>query len=83
MHSNGISSYLFANGLEIYKFKAIDCEINADILCLGNGSNNCSVYNIEKIGLYGYIYDVSLDYNSIDVADVLDIYKSIKWKNKI
>ena len=35
-------------------------------------------YNIEKIGSYGYIHGISLDYNSIDVADVLDIYKSIK-----
>ena len=31
-----MKSYLFVNGLEIYKFKAKDSEINASLLCLGN-----------------------------------------------
>ena len=32
LHDNGISSYIFVNGVEIYKFKAKDSEINAALL---------------------------------------------------
>ena len=32
---NGVNSYLFVNGTEIYKFKAKDSEIVAIALCLG------------------------------------------------
>ena len=35
-HYNGIKSYIFANGVEIYKFKAKDSEINTSPSCLGN-----------------------------------------------
>ena len=33
---NKMNSYLYVNGVEIYKFKAKDSEINASLLCLGN-----------------------------------------------
>ena len=33
LHYNGANSYLFANGTEIYKFKAKDSEIAASPLC--------------------------------------------------
>ena len=46
LYDNGASSYLFANGTEIYKFKAKDSEIVAAPLCLENISKNWSVGNI-------------------------------------
>ena len=36
LYYNGVNSYLFVNGTEIYKFKAKDSEIVATPLCLGN-----------------------------------------------
>ena len=36
LHYNGVNSYLFVNGVEIYKFKAKDSEINSYPVCLGN-----------------------------------------------
>ena len=36
LHYSGLSSYLFVNDTEIYKFKAKDSEIVAAPLCLGN-----------------------------------------------
>ena len=38
LHYNGVNSYLFVNGTEIYKFKAKDSEIVAIPLCLSNVS---------------------------------------------
>ena len=34
LHYNGANSYLFVDGVEIYKFKADGSEINAFPLCL-------------------------------------------------
>ena len=45
LHYNGANSYLFVNGIEIYKFKAKDSEIVASPLCLGNISKDWSIDN--------------------------------------
>ena len=48
LHYNGPNSYLFANGTEIYKFKAKVPEIVATPLCLGNISKDWSLDNMKK-----------------------------------
>ena len=48
LNYNGANSYLFANGTEIYKFKAEDSEIVVTQLCLGNISKDCSIDNMKK-----------------------------------
>ena len=48
LHYNGANSYLFVNGIEIYKFKAKDSEIVASPLCLGNISKDWSIDNMKK-----------------------------------
>ena len=48
LHFNGVNSYLFANGVKIYKFKAKDSEINVAPLCLGNVSKDFSFDNMKK-----------------------------------
>lgn len=35
LHYNGENGYLFANGVEIWKFKAKDSEVNLHPMCLG------------------------------------------------
>ena len=83
LHYNGANSYLFVNGTEIIKFKAKDSEIVACPLCLGNISKDFSVDNMKKTGLNGYVYDFSVDYDAIAVADILDIHKYLMKKNGI
>ena len=51
-----MSSYIFGNDAETYKFKAKDCELNAASLCLGNVSKDFSVGNMKKIESYEYAY---------------------------
>ena len=75
MYYNGSNSYLSVNGTEIIKFKAKDSEIKAYPLCLGNISKDWSGDNMKKTGLKGYVYDFSVDYNAVAVADILDIHK--------
>ena len=83
LHYNGANSYLFVNGTEIIKFKAKDSEIVAYLLCLGNISKDFSVDNMKKTRLKGYVYDFSVDYNAIAVADILDIHKYLMKKHDI
>ena len=45
---NGANRFLFVNGTEIYKFKAIDSEIVASPLYLGNISKDWSTDNMKK-----------------------------------
>ena len=65
---------MFVNGTDIIKFKAKDTEINPYELCLGNISKDWSVGGMKKTGLIGYIYDFSVYYDAIVVADILDIH---------
>ena len=60
-----------------------ESEIVATPLCLGNISNNFFVDNMKKTNLNGYVYDVSVDYDAIEVDDILDIHKYLMKKNGI
>ena len=83
MYYNGANSYLFPNGTEIIKFKAKYSEIVGYPLCLGNISKDFSVGNMKKTGLDGYVYDFSVDYDAIAVANIIDIHKYFMKKNGI
>ena len=83
LHYNGVNSYLFANGTEIYKFNAKVSEIVATPLCLGDISKDWSVGNIKKTGFTGYVYDFSVDYHAIAADDIKDIHKYLMKKNNI
>ena len=83
MHYNVATSCLFVNGTEIIKFKAKDSEIVPTTLYLGNLTKEFSEDNTKKTGLNGYVYDFSVDYVAIAVADILDIYKYLMKKNEI
>ena len=76
-----MNSYLFVSGVEIYKFKAKDSEINAIPLCLGNIWKYFLVKNMKKTGLNGYVYDFSVDYDANAVDNILDIHKYLMKKH--
>ena len=38
---------------------------------------------MKKTGLNGCVYDFSVDYDGIGVADILDIHKCLMRKNEI
>ena len=79
-HYNGVNSYLFVNGTEIYKFRTKDSEIVASPLCLGNISKDWSINNMKKTWFNGYVYDFSVDYDATAVDDIKDIHKYLMKK---
>ena len=38
---------------------------------------------MKKTRIYGYFYDFSVDYDNIDVDDILDIHKYLMIKNNL
>ena len=82
MHYNGVNSYLFVNGTEIYKLKAKDSEIVVGLICLGNISKDWSRDNMKRTGFTGYVYDFSVDYEVIAVDDIKNVHKYLMKKNE-
>ena len=69
--------------LMVQKFKAKDSEIVVGQICLGNISKDWSGDNMKKTGFTGYVYDFSVDYDSVAVDDIKDIHKYLMKKNNI
>ena len=55
--------------------------MNAVPLFLGKFSKDFLANNMKKIGLYGYVYNFSVDYDSNNIADILAIHKYLMVKN--
>ena len=83
LHYNSDISYLFANVKEIINFKAKDFEIVPYPLCPGSISKDFSLVNATNTGLYGYIYEFSVNYGAIANDKILDIHKYLMEKNNI
>ena len=83
LHYDRDNSFLFAIGTEIIKFKAKDSEIVANPLSSGNISEDFSMTNMKKTGLYGSVLDFRVDYNATEVDDLLGIHKYLTKNNGI
>ena len=76
--------YLLVNRKEICKFKASDENVNFfNSICVGSISNKVGATDSKDVSLKGNVYDLSINYNSIDKSDILDIQKYLMVKNSI
>ena len=53
------------------------------LIILGNVSKDFLANNTKKTRLYGRVYDFSVDYDSIDVDDILNIHEYLMKKHDI
>ena len=84
LHDNVDNSYLFVNGKEIFKFKVDNKNFNCPTqFSLGSISNGFSATESREVSLNGNVYDFSIDYNSIDISDILNFHKCLMTKNNI
>ena len=84
LHYNDDSSYLFINRKEIFKFKANNKSLNFPTqFCLGSICNGFSAAESREVFLNENMYDVSVDYDSIDKSEILSIHKYLTIKNKM
>ena len=75
---------MYVNGKEIFKFKADNKKVNfLTQFCLGSISNGFSATKSKEVSLNGNVYDFSVDYNSIDKFNILNIHKYLMTKDNI
>ena len=65
------------------KFETKDSELDSNILCFENSSKDFSVDQMKKLGLYGTVYELSVDYGVISVDNLLKIHKYLIKKYNI
>ena len=77
LHYIRSNSFLFVNTTKVYQFKVKNSEIKDYALRLGKISKDFTINNMKKkkTGLKGVVIFVSVDFNSIDTNDILDIHK--------
>ena len=81
---NADNSYLFFNGKEIFKFKPDNKNVNFPVqFCLASISNGFSATESREVSLNRNVYDFSVDYNSIDKSNILNIHKYLMNNNII
>ena len=84
MHYNADNSCLFVNAKDIFSFKADNENVNFPTqLCLESICTGFSTTESREVSLNGHVYDFSVDYNSIDKSDILNIQKNLMKKNNI
>ena len=79
LHYNGDDSY----GKRELKFKAKVDQIVKEILCLGNISDNWTAANAQKTGLWGELYDFTVDYTSTNIGDMYNVHRYLMKKHNI
>ena len=68
----------------MFKFKANNKNINFSTqFCLESISNGFSASESREVYLNGNVQDLSVNYNSIEKSDILNIRKYSKTKNNI
>ena len=69
---------------KIIKFKADNKNFNfLTQFFLGSVSNGFSAIESREVSLNGNVYNFSVDYNSIDKYDILNIHKYLMTNNNI
>ena len=78
------NSYLFVNGLEIYKFKVNNKNHNFPTqFYLGSMSNEVDAVKSREISFNRSVHNCSVDYNVVDKTDILNIQKYLMVKKDI
>ena len=83
LHYNGDNRYLFVNGKEVTKCNAKNSELIKYPMCLGGLSKDYTGNNCKDTGLYGNVYDFSVDYSATANDKILDIHNYLMKKNNI
>ena len=83
LHDNSDNSYLYVNGKEVTKFKAKNSELIKYTIYLGVLSKDYNKNSRKDTGLYGNVYDFSVDYSAITNGEILNLHKYLMKKNNI
>ena len=75
---------MLVNAKEISKFKSGNENFNFPTqFCLESISNGFSATESREVFLNRNVYEFSVDYNSIDKSDIMNIHKYLMSRNNI
>ena len=81
LHYNGVNSYLFVNGRKFFKFQSDNKNFNFPIhFCIRSIYNGFSALDSRGVSLNGNVYELLVDYNSINKSSILNIKKYLMIK---
>ena len=84
LHYNTDNSFLFVNGKEIFKYKDDNENVTFSTqFYLGSISNGFSNTESREVSFNGDVCDFSVDYNSIDKSEILNIHRYLIIKRNI
>ena len=84
VHYNGYNSYLFINGVQQFKFKAMSSLNLKSSLVIGNTSTNFpNQTDYKKAALHGDIYDFLVSYEATDIKYIYDTHRYLMKKHDI
>ena len=86
LHSGGSSSFLFVNATKVYQLKGKQSKIKDYALYLGNILKDFAISGKKKSKIKRSHIFFSVDFNSIDTKDILDIDKYLikkRWYKTI
>ena len=84
LHYTADNSYMSINGKEIFKFKTDNKNNNFPTqFSLRGIPNGFSATESREVSLNGNVYDLSVDYDSVDKSDILNIHKYLVANNNI
>ena len=81
LHYNSDNSYLFVNGKEVTRFKVKNSELIKYHMCLGGLSKDYDRDSSKNTGLYGNVYDFSVDYSAVSNDKIHEIHAYLMRKN--
>ena len=82
-HYNGDNSYLFVNGKQVINFKAKNSKLIKYSRCLGGLLKEYNENSRKDTGLYGNVYDFSVNYSAITNNKIVDIHNYLMKKHNI
>ena len=81
LYDNGVNSYLFLNRKEIYNFEFYNKNVDFPYQFVqGNISKKLVCVKTEKVSFKGSVYDFSINYNTNEKFDILNIDKYLMLK---
>ena len=83
LHYNGDNSHLLVNGKQVLNFKAKNSELIKYPMGLGGASKDYNENSRKDAGLYGNVYDFSVDYSSIANDKIVDIQNYLMKKKNV
>ena len=84
VHYNGDNSYLFIDGVQKFKFKAMSSLNLKNPLVIGNTSTDFpNKTDYKKAALHGDIYGSLVSYEATDIKKICDIHRYLMKKHNI